>query len=85
MSSSAWKVSSTILLMSSPGLKTEGRPTLTIDTKTHVDIDPCMTDAFWLRKFAQNLTKREHVNPPFPKEGVQIRCRVIRQTNRSSV
>lgn len=65
-------ISDTILLLSSPGLKLEGRTTLSIDTGTHVDIDPYMTDAFWLRKFAQNLTKREHVNLPFPKEGMDL-------------
>lgn len=69
VSSCAWKASDTILLLSSPSFKGDGRPTLTIDTKTLVDIDPIMTDALWMRKFAQNITKREHVNPPFPDGG----------------
>ena len=55
--------------MSSPGYKGGGRPTLNVDTRTHVDVDPYMTDAFWLRRYAGNLTKREHVNPPFPEGG----------------
>ena len=69
VSACAWKASDTILLLSNPGFKGAGRPILTVDTKTHVDIDPYMTDAFWLRRFAENLTKREHVNPPFPEGG----------------
>ena len=38
-----------------------------------------MTDALWLRKFAQNLTRREHVNPPFPRESVQRRGPAVRR------
>lgn len=69
VSSCAWRAYETILLFSNPGFKNARRCTLAIETKTHVDVDPYMTDAFWLRKFAQNLTKREHVNPPFPEGG----------------
>ena len=66
VSSCAWKASETVLLFSNPGLKREKGGTLTIESKTHVDVDPHMVDALWLRKFAQNLTKRQHVNPGFP-------------------
>lgn len=41
---------------------------------THVDVDPCMVDATWLREFAARLTKREHVNPPFPENGMCVIC-----------
>ena len=34
-----------------------------------MDVDPFMIDAYWLRGHAQRLTKREHVNQPFPEGG----------------
>ena len=68
-SASSWKPSNTILLLSNPGLKAQGRPIITVDQKTYVEVDPLIADAFWLRNFGQSLTKREHVNPPFPKDG----------------
>ncbi|KAF6232815.1 hypothetical protein HO173_009029 [Letharia columbiana] len=64
-----WKTSYTVLLITRPGLYGDGRPLLSLTNNTHVDVDPCMTDAYWLRGHAQRLTKREHVNQPFP-EGV---------------
>jgi len=67
-SASSWKASDTILLLSNPGFKGDRRPTLSIGTETHVDVDPHMSDAYWLRSFAQRLIKREHVNQPFPED-----------------
>lgn len=69
-SPSNWKTSYTILLITRPGFYGEGRPLLSLTDNTHVDVDPCMTDAYWLRGHAQRLTKREHVNQPFPEGGV---------------
>lgn len=69
-----WKTSYTILLITRAGLYGEGRPLLSLTDNTHVDVDACMTDAYWLRGHAQGLTKREHVNQPFP-EGGTCRCR----------
>ena len=37
-----------------------------------MDIDPAFNDAVWLRAFAQRLTKKDHVNPPFPERGMYI-------------
>ena len=68
-SASSWKPSNTVLLLSNPGFKSQGRPIITVEQKTYVEVDPSMADAFWLRNFGQSLTKREHVNPPFPKDG----------------
>ena len=42
---------------------------LSIGPITHVDVDPVMRDAEWLRGFAQKMTTREHVNPEFPDDG----------------
>lgn len=67
-SASLWKASDTILLLSNPCFKGDRKPTLSIGTETHVDVDPHMSDAYWLRGFAQRLTKREHVNQPFPED-----------------
>ena len=65
-----WKASYTILLITRPGLYGDGRPLLSLTSDTCVDVDPCMTDAYWLRGHAQGLTKREHVNQPFPEGGM---------------
>ncbi|KAL2038130.1 hypothetical protein N7G274_009077 [Stereocaulon virgatum] len=68
-SATFWKPSYTVLLITNPSFKRDRRPTLSLSQSTHVDVDPCMTDAYWLRGHAQRLIKREHVNQPFP-EGV---------------
>ena len=71
-SASRWKPSYTILLITNPSFKGDRRPTLSLNQGTHVDLDPCMDDAYWLRGHAQKLTKREHVNEPFPDGGVRL-------------
>lgn len=71
-SSACWKASHKILLITRPGLYSDGKPLLSLNIDTYVDVDPLMTDAYWLRGHAQRLTKREHVNQPFPKGGVCI-------------
>ncbi|KAL8770645.1 MAG: hypothetical protein Q9209_003713 [Squamulea sp. 1 TL-2023] len=69
-SAAHWKTSCTILLLSNPGFRNDKRPTLSIDSNTYVDVDPCMGEAEWLRAFAQRLTTREVVNVPFPEGGM---------------
>jgi hypothetical protein len=64
-----WRASQTILLLTSPGFRVERRPQLSVTSMTHVDIDPLMKDAEWLRKVAQRLTKKECVNPAVPEGG----------------
>ena len=76
-----WKPSYTILLITRPGLYGD---VLSLTTYTHVDVDPCMTDAYWLRGHAQRLTKREHVNQPFP-EGGMCHIRWVDEANEDSV
>ncbi|KAK4695537.1 hypothetical protein P7C71_g2230, partial [Lecanoromycetidae sp. Uapishka_2] len=66
-SASYWKASQTVLLITNPSFKGDRRPTLSLNQSTHVDVDPLMTDAYWLRGYAQRLTKRECVNLPFPE------------------
>lgn len=71
-SASAWQASQTILLLTNAGLREGRRNTILIEGKTHVDVDPCMTDASWLRDYVQRLNKREHVNLPFPENGTRV-------------
>lgn len=72
-SAATWQPSQTTLLLTNPEFKQEAssgrRPTITLTSSTHVDVDPCITDADWLRAYVQGLTKREHVNQPFPDNG----------------
>jgi len=68
-SASAWKPSHTLLLITNAAFRSEGKLTVTITATTQVEVDPEMRDAEWLRGFAQRLTKREHVNQPFPDDG----------------
>ena len=58
-----------MLLLVNPGLRGEWKPVITVGQKTWVEVDPRIADASWLRGFGQSLTKREHVNPDFPKDG----------------
>jgi hypothetical protein len=58
--------SNTILLISSPGWRIEKTAKLSLNENSRLDIDPDIADARHLRALAQRLTKREHVNPPFP-------------------
>ncbi len=71
-SASTWRASQTILLFTNAGFREGPRGTILIESKTHVDIDPCMIDAHWLQDYAQRLTKREHVNLPFPRNGMRV-------------
>ena len=58
-----------MLLLTKPGLKAQGKPVVTIEEKTQVEVDPFIADAIWLRNFCQSLTKRGHVNQVFPEGG----------------
>ncbi|KAL8971056.1 MAG: hypothetical protein Q9183_001232, partial [Haloplaca sp. 2 TL-2023] len=62
-----WKPYRTILLLSSPGLRADKGPTLSINFATQVDVNPHIKDAEWLRSYAQRVTMREAVNVPFPQ------------------
>ncbi|KAF2087803.1 hypothetical protein K490DRAFT_65082 [Saccharata proteae CBS 121410] len=67
-SAAQWKPSHTVLLLTSPAYRIRGsRAYLSFKSESHTDVDPVMPDAEWLRGYAQRLTKKQHVNPPFPK------------------
>jgi hypothetical protein len=65
-SASIFTPSKTVLLISNPGWRIEKTAKLTLTGNSRVDVDPDMGDARRLRALAQRLTKKEHVNPPFP-------------------
>ncbi|CAN9237725.1 unnamed protein product [Alternaria alternata] len=65
-SASLFIASKTVLLISNPGWRIEKLARLTLSGNSRIDIDPDMGDARRLRALAQKLTKKEHVNPPFP-------------------
>ena len=67
---SYWKASDTVLLLSNAAFRNERKPTISLSQDTQVDVDPHMEDAYWLRGYAQRMTKREHVNQPFPIDGI---------------
>ena len=64
-----WRASQTVLLLTSPGVRLGRRAQLSVTSVTHVDVDPRMKDAEWLRKIAQRLTRRECVNPGVEEGG----------------
>jgi hypothetical protein len=65
-SASLFTPSKTVLLISNPGWRIDKTAKLTLSGNSRVDVDPDMGDARRLRALAQRLTKKEHVNPPFP-------------------
>ncbi|MCJ1398080.1 hypothetical protein MMC11_001277 [Xylographa trunciseda] len=66
-SATSWKPSHTILLITSAAFRDGGRPGISMTSSTQVEVDPSIRDAQWLRAFAQRMTKKEHVNQPFPE------------------
>ncbi|KAF2627398.1 hypothetical protein BU25DRAFT_342003 [Macroventuria anomochaeta] len=65
-SASFLQTSKSVLLISNPGWRIEKTAKLSLNANSRVDIDPDIGDARRLRALAQRLTKKEHVNPPFP-------------------
>lgn len=60
--------SQTILLISNPGWRIDKTAKLSLNANSRVDINPDLGDARRLRALAQRMTKKQHVNPPFPIE-----------------
>ena len=68
-SNAPWKAGETVLLLEAPGWKIGRGTYLSLTTTTIVDVDPAISDADWLRRWASRQKAREAINPPFP-EGV---------------
>ncbi|KAH6642168.1 hypothetical protein C7974DRAFT_430696 [Boeremia exigua] len=64
--------SQSVLLISTPGWRIERIAKLSLNANSRVDIDPDTGDTRRLRALAQRLTKKEHVNPPFP--AIEVSC-----------
>ena len=75
----SWRPSHTILLITSAAFRAGGRPGISMTSATQVEVDPEMRDAEWLRVFAQRMTKKEHVNQPFPNDGIRTAVRLAAQ------
>ncbi|MCJ1391895.1 hypothetical protein MMC18_004762 [Xylographa bjoerkii] len=67
-SAASWRPSHTILLITSAAFRDGARPSISMTSITHVEVDPNMRDAEWLRAFADRMTKKEHINQPFPED-----------------
>lgn len=70
-SAKEWLPGKTILLISNPGYQMlpSGKGCLRLQCSTLVDVDPDFPDANWLKKYAEDLTKRESLCLEFP-EGI---------------
>jgi hypothetical protein len=68
-SAQSWAALCTVLLITSPGWRIDKNLWLSVTSNTMLDVDPMISDAFWLRGYAQRMIKREHINPPFPNDG----------------
>lgn len=67
-SATTWKPYETVLLIADPGWRIDKTAKLFLNANTQVFINPVMAEARYLSALAQQLTKKEHVNPPFPSD-----------------
>ncbi|KAH6665918.1 hypothetical protein F5X68DRAFT_250020 [Plectosphaerella plurivora] len=74
-STTSWIPETTILLLTSPKWKPWNRPTdsaseakgsIALDHRTLVEVDPDFEDAAWLRRWAENRTKKDVISLKFP-------------------
>lgn len=80
-----WKASRTILLISRPGFRFEGKGkgSLGLTPSTMVDVDPEFTDAAWLKRFAAKAHKANSMKQEWPEgvfnagEAMDGNCRVL--------
>lgn len=71
-SADSWVPSQTILLITRPQVKIDRRTYLSLNSSSLVDVDPDTDDARRLRKHAQSMKRREHVNPCCPEGGCYL-------------
>ena len=70
VSAEKWTPSRTILLISNANLDNGRKPYITLSSSSFIDIDPEFEDAFWLRNWAINFAKHQHINPRVPENGL---------------
>ncbi|KAE9988033.1 hypothetical protein EG327_003557 [Venturia inaequalis] len=72
LSACTWEPSKTILFISSPGWRIDRRTYISLTSSTLIDIDPNISDAEWLRTYAERLTRHTNINPPFPYKSFDL-------------
>lgn len=73
-SPSHWTPSMTILLITNANIRADlGKPVLTLNHETLINVDPAITEAVRLRSYAKSFVKRESINPCFPENGITPR------------
>ncbi|KAF1350721.1 hypothetical protein BDV97DRAFT_154736 [Delphinella strobiligena] len=65
-SGAAWEPSKSVLLITSPTYNTVQKNSLSLSAVSLVEVDPDVPDATWLRRYAERLAKKRHVNQAFP-------------------
>jgi len=65
-SAAEWRPGYTVLLITNPGYNNTRQEWLSLPASSLVDVDPDIRDTAWLRNYAQGLSRKQHVNPPFP-------------------
>lgn len=68
-SGAAWEPSKSVLLITSPTYNTVQKNSLSLSAVSLVEVDPDVPDATWLRRYAERLAKKRHVNQAFPPGG----------------
>ena len=71
VSVSDWRPGSTLLLLSRISFSHDIRPTLTLNQRSIVDVNPLMVQAEWLKTHIEHIQKQNHVNQPFPEKGTE--------------
>lgn len=71
---SVWKPSHTVLLIANPAWRIGRIATLSLNGNTQLYVHPTLADARYVRALAQRLTKKEHVNPPFPTDAFDVKA-----------
>jgi hypothetical protein len=65
-----WQAGKTILLITNPGYRVgfSGKGNIGVQHGTMIEVDPEFPDAYWLRKQAVGMTKRESLCLEFPED-----------------
>lgn len=68
ISAGYWTPSQTVLLITNASFSADRGPTVSLGNNTLVDVDPAIAQTRTIRRFAEDLTRKKHVNPPFPND-----------------
>jgi hypothetical protein len=78
LSAVVWTPSKTVLMITNPGWNMGGKQLgLSVKGHTMIDVDPAIDDAEWLRGFATRISRKQHINAPFPDDSRSLHaCRL---------